>query len=94
MGVTTANMPWLVDKLESDGLVRRRKSKEDRREIFIEATPKGSQTFDRLKSVAEDELRRVFDGWTDKDLRILIRYLNRLSGENLDELTNPLQVLR
>jgi DNA-binding MarR family transcriptional regulator len=80
MGVTTANMPGLIDRLEADGMVRRTPNREDRREILLSATPKGRRAFLRLKDTAMEELAAAFDGWTDHELRAFLDALERFSG--------------
>ncbi|MGA7923326.1 MAG: MarR family transcriptional regulator [Thermoplasmata archaeon] len=80
LGVTTANMPGLVDRLEADRFVRRTRNPKDRREILLEATPEGRRRFLRLKKTAEKELLGAFDGWSDEDLRALLESLRRFSG--------------
>jgi len=79
MGVTTANMPGLIDRLETDGLVSRNRSRRDRREILLKASQKGRRRFVRLRDTAFHELNRAFDGWTDEELRDLLESLRRFS---------------
>ena len=78
LGVTTANMPGLVDRLEVDGLVTRTRNPNDRREILVEATPKGRRTCLRLRGTAVRQLVRAFEGWSEADLRALLASLQRL----------------
>ncbi|MGA8302497.1 MAG: MarR family transcriptional regulator [Thermoplasmata archaeon] len=80
MGVTTANMPGLIDRLEADGLVTRTRNRKDRREILVEATRKGRRTLLRLKDTAVDGLVEAFDGWTEVELRALLKSLKRFTG--------------
>jgi DNA-binding MarR family transcriptional regulator len=94
MGVTTANLPGLIDRLEADGLVTRTRNGRDRREILVEATPKGRKTFLRLKDTAVGELGRAFEGWTDKELRTFLDSLNRFSRRRPTEALLQLKVLR
>jgi DNA-binding MarR family transcriptional regulator len=41
LNVTSANMTYMIDGLENDGLVRRVASENDRRSTFVELTPDG-----------------------------------------------------
>jgi DNA-binding MarR family transcriptional regulator len=43
MGTVKSNVTPMVDRLERDNLVRRVRSVEDRREVFIELTPTGME---------------------------------------------------
>jgi DNA-binding MarR family transcriptional regulator len=92
--VTTANMPGLIDRLEADGLVRRRRSRKDRRAILIGATPRGRRTFVRLKDIAVEELVRAFEGWTEAELRELLEFLNRFAGKERARDLTQLQGVR
>src|SRR5690349_21856592 len=49
----------LVDRLESEGLVRRSVAPEDRRKVNVRLTRKGVRVFERLAAVHRDELRRI-----------------------------------
>jgi len=49
----------LVDRLESEGLVRRSVAPEDRRKVNVRLTRKGVRVFERLAAAHRDELRRI-----------------------------------
>jgi DNA-binding MarR family transcriptional regulator len=49
----------LVDRLESQNLVIRKKSKEDRRRVFIHITGKGRRILQTLARMNKQELRRL-----------------------------------
>jgi DNA-binding MarR family transcriptional regulator len=49
----------LVDRLESEGLVKRSIAPEDRRKVNVRLTRKGVRVFERLAVVHRDELRRI-----------------------------------
>jgi DNA-binding MarR family transcriptional regulator len=49
----------LVDKLEQRGLVRRERSTEDRRQVFLELTTAGSTLLRKLSVLHRDQLLRV-----------------------------------
>jgi len=49
----------LVDRLESEGLVRRSVAPEDRRKVNVRLTRKGVRVFERLAVAHRDELRRI-----------------------------------
>lgn len=46
--VTGGNMTLVVDNLEKEGLVERIHSKEDRRAIIVQLTPKGKKLFEKI----------------------------------------------
>ncbi len=90
MGVNSANMPGLMDRLEADGLVTRRRNSQDRREILVQATQKGRKTLLRLKETPVSELVDAFDSWTDAELQALLESLKRFSGpREAEDLFGP-----
>jgi MarR family transcriptional regulator, organic hydroperoxide resistance regulator len=94
MGVTTANMPGLIDRLEAEGLVTRTRNREDRREVLVEATPKGRKTLRRLKDTAMEGLVEAFDGWTEAELKAFLTSLERFSRPPREGDLLELKVLR
>jgi DNA-binding MarR family transcriptional regulator len=93
MGVTSANMPGLIDHLEKDGLVSRTRNRKDRREILVKATPKGRRRFLRLRDTALDELMAAFDGWTDDELERFLVALKRFAARRDPQGLIELKVL-
>jgi DNA-binding MarR family transcriptional regulator len=49
----------LVDRLESQNLVTRKRSKQDKRRVFIHITEKGRRVLQRLAQLNKEELRRL-----------------------------------
>ncbi len=49
----------LVDRLCTEGLVRRESSRVDRRQVRIALTPRGLRFLERLSASHKDELRRI-----------------------------------
>jgi MarR family transcriptional regulator, organic hydroperoxide resistance regulator len=94
LGVTTANMPGLIDRLEADGLITRTRNRNDRREILLDVTAKGRRTMLRLKHAAVKELVEAFDGWTDRELQDLLESLKRFAGPQRSGDLIELKVVR
>jgi DNA-binding MarR family transcriptional regulator len=78
MRVTSADLPGLLDKLESEGYVTRRRDKADRRVVSVEATPKGRRKLGALWRAAMEEVAGVFEEWSDRDLRAFRDLLTRI----------------
>jgi len=78
MGVTTGNIPGLLDKLEAEGLVTRTRSTKDRRAVYVDVTAKGRAEFQEMVRVMVDELVRAFGDWSDRDLKAVGHSLARL----------------
>ena len=49
----------LIDRLAGDGLVKRRTSPDDRRQVWIALTARGLESLERLSASHQEELRRI-----------------------------------
>ncbi len=75
--VSNGNATAVVDRLEADGLVRRKPSDADRRTVFVALTPEGLAVFGTLAVEHEAEVDRLFAGLDEADLDALSRILAR-----------------
>ena len=57
LGVSTAAVTSIVDKLEAEDLVHRSRSKTDRRQVFVQITPRGQEAVKRVIDVRTDLIR-------------------------------------
>ena len=89
MGVTSANLPGLLDKLEADGYVTRTRDAKDRRIVYVQATPTGRRKLRDLWRAGMRELAKEFEGWTDGDLRTLRDLLTRIAMSRIDLWCGP-----
>ena len=78
--VSNGNATTVVDRLESDGHVRRTPSETDRRTVFVALTPPGVTLFERLANEHEREISRLFGGLSEADLDRLTEILKRMGG--------------
>lgn len=78
MGVTTADLPGLLDKLETEGLVTRRRDVTDRRVVYVEATRKGRRKLESLWLAAMRGISIEFEDWSDRDVQTLRDLLARI----------------
>jgi len=78
--VSNGNATTVVDRLESDGHVRRTPSETDRRTVFVALTPPGATLFERLAEEHEREISRLFGGLSEADLDRLTEILKRMGG--------------
>lgn len=78
-----------LDRMEGDGLIVRRRDRDDRRQIRAELTPRGRELHARLKRVAQQAGRRASDGLSQEDQadlrRILARIRANVGGDHADE---------
>ncbi len=82
MGVSTPDLPGLLDKLAAEGLISRERSSTDRRVVLVQATPKGRRKLKSLRRAAIDELAKMFEQWNDSDLRTFRDLLARTAPRN------------
>ena len=76
--VSNGNATAVVDRLEADGLVRRRPSEADRRTVFVALTPEGVERFEGLAAGHEGEVNALFARISDADLEGLTEILKRM----------------
>ncbi len=74
------NLTRLVDKLQSKGLLRRRRCRTDRRVIYLEITPDGLRQLEVLDRPMADATRQAMHALSAGELDDLIRLLNRIAA--------------
>ena len=79
MGVTPATVTGLLDGLESDGLVERTRSAEDRRSVRARLTPGGRKFLDRVMPERFLIISRLMARLSEGDRRALVRLLDTIS---------------
>lgn len=74
----TGSMTRMVDRLEQKGLVRRERSSEDRRIVFLHLTERGEQIVPELKPIAVRVLNRFLKGFTREELEQFKSFARRM----------------
>ena len=69
--VSNGNATAVVDRLETDGFVRRRPSETDRRTVYVALTEDGLRAFEGMADQHEMEVDRLLSDLTDEDLEAL-----------------------
>jgi DNA-binding MarR family transcriptional regulator len=77
--VSNGNTTAIVDRLETDGLVRRTLPDRDRRTVIVALTAKGRGQFEWLAAEHEHEVNQMFAGLSDDDVDKLTSILKHLS---------------
>jgi DNA-binding MarR family transcriptional regulator len=77
--VSNGNATAVVDRLEKQKIVTRKRSSEDGRVYFVFLTADGKKQFERLASSHELETEKYFSNVSDIDLDSLIDILGRIS---------------
>ena len=74
------NITRLVDKLETKGLLVRRRCSEDRRVVYLEITSSGLEFVEQIGPSLAEAIGRATSGLSESDLQTLIHLLNQLGG--------------
>ena len=77
MGIDPSAMVKLINRLEEEGLVERRRRSNDRRAWEVAITAKGRRTVVRARRLAAQVEDKVLDGLTVNDRRQLLTLLRR-----------------
>ncbi len=78
---TTSGLTRLIDRMEAAGLVRRRRSSQDRRVVSAELTDKGARALRSAAGVHLAGVHRLFTGQvSDAELPVLERLFSRLAA--------------
>lgn len=72
------SMTGMLNRLERDGLVTRRKSEQDQRRVFISLTNQGQQCFLVMVGDMEKNYRRILQQFGEDKLQELLRLLSEL----------------
>jgi DNA-binding MarR family transcriptional regulator len=76
-GLTTGAITGVVDRLEKAGLVQRERDEADRRKVFISIVPENVARIGRYYEHLQRTMQDVFGGYTDAELRLLLRFANQ-----------------
>jgi MarR family 2-MHQ and catechol resistance regulon transcriptional repressor len=85
LDVTKGNITGLIDRMERDGLARRKDDPKDRRVIRAIITAKGKKVLRDIQPVKDQWGSRLFDGFTPKEKKDLTVLLERMM-ERVTEL--------
>jgi DNA-binding MarR family transcriptional regulator len=78
-GVSPATMTGILDRLETEGWVRRERDPQDRRKVNIHAATKRGAEIYRYYRGMQDRLRQICANYTDDQLTLLIDFITRTS---------------
>jgi DNA-binding MarR family transcriptional regulator len=81
LDVTKGNITGLIDRMERDGLAKRKDDPRDRRVIRAVVTAKGKKVLRDIQPVKDQWGGRLFDGFSAKDKKDLSVLLNRLMAQ-------------
>ncbi|WP_166237749.1 MarR family winged helix-turn-helix transcriptional regulator [Paenibacillus turpanensis] len=89
LGITSGAVTALCDKLISAGYASRSRTEEDRRVVYVEATPEGIEMLRTFESTRRMIIQQFFQGLSDDDqadlVRIYKKVLNNIEIERTGE---------
>jgi DNA-binding MarR family transcriptional regulator len=88
-GGTAANMTGMVQRLEREGLVRRKPHPTDRRVQIVELTEEGTTRTRKARKAVEAAMAHLLEGASQADLDVVLRVLHKLR-DRADQ-DNPLK---
>jgi DNA-binding MarR family transcriptional regulator len=86
-GVSPATMTGILDRLETEGWVRRERDPDDRRKVNIHAATKRGAEIYRYYRGMQDRLRQICANYTDDQLTLLIDFITRTSEAGVGAIT-------
>lgn len=78
--VDCGGMTRLLDRLEQKQLLQRQRSDSDRRVVHLMLTDKGREVAADIPQVVREELQRHLCDFTPDEMRLLVRFLDRMLG--------------
>src|SRR5262252_1881238 len=73
-GLTTGAITGVIDRLEKAGFVRRERDESDRRKVFIAPVAERVMELARRFELMQRAMHKQSDGYTDAELKLLLRY--------------------
>lgn len=74
------SMTGVLARLERDGLVRRQKSQQDQRRVFVNLTEQGERCFVSMSEDMENNYRKIQDQFGEEKMQQLLGLLNELKS--------------
>ncbi|GGJ88697.1 MarR family transcriptional regulator [Lentibacillus kapialis] len=76
--INAGSMTYVIDKLETKGLLKRQPCKDDRRSIYIHITDKGKQLMDDIFPKHKEAIEALFQGLSIDEKKMVIDILKRV----------------
>ena len=89
LGVSFGTPTVTIDRLIDKGYVKRIRDEEDRRQVFIKLSDKGTQVYDAIIELKNKLTERVFGILKEEERKMLIDVVSRLNGK-FDEIFTSL----
>ncbi len=80
LGLTSSTVSGIVDRLQRDGWIERKRDPRDRRRVTVKLTPKGEELFEQKPRSTEDFWRETIARLDEEERVSLLKILSRLRG--------------
>ena len=77
VGLTSGSMTTAVQRLLKRGLVETRRDLDDKRVVWVSATPEGEEIAQEFSGARSEILAQIFEKWSDRERSILTNLLKR-----------------
>jgi homoprotocatechuate degradation regulator HpaR len=78
--ILSPSLTGIINRLEQQGYIQRRRSAEDQRRVLISLTDKAQAMFEQVTPLLEDRYREISQQFTQENLDQLSELLNKLSA--------------
>jgi MarR family 2-MHQ and catechol resistance regulon transcriptional repressor len=78
VGLTSGSMTTAVQRLLKRDLVETRRDQEDKRVVWVSATPEAEALVTRFNDVRGEVLAQLFEKWSERERSILMNLLKRV----------------
>ncbi|MBD3641817.1 MAG: homoprotocatechuate degradation operon regulator HpaR [Marinobacter sp.] len=76
--ILSPSLTGIINRLEQQGYIKRRKSSEDQRRILISLTEKAKDMFARMSPLLEERYQEMTERFSSRDMKKLEELLNKL----------------
>jgi DNA-binding MarR family transcriptional regulator len=76
-GLTTGAVTFILDRLETAGMVTRRRDTEDRRRVWVEIVPEAQQRLQGLQQPVAEEMRQVAQRFKADELAVVRDFMRQ-----------------
>lgn len=77
--ILSPSLTGIINRLEQQGFIQRRKSPEDQRRILLSLTDKAQDMFERVTPLLQDRYQAITEQFTPENLEQLSQLLTQLS---------------
>ena len=81
--INAGSITYVIDKLETKGLLERSDCKEDRRVVYIQLTEQGKQFMAEIFPKHQKVIEDIFSDLTTDEKKVLIELLKRVGKNNI-----------